>query len=202
MAHIPNVHANQTGRADDDHTQYQTDARADARYPRKAGGSGASGNYPINVTGTAASSPYAGSSSSTGGTQHMNGRKFYWNGSVGVKTYLWGASNNGDGRVIYQANYSRSDHNHSGVYSWLFGYNHLDVGTLAGSTGYGPWAVAHGLQGNAPKAAMATAIYDDGGHSVIASIGNLWDGTNILLTARNLNASAGEACWVSHISWV
>lgn len=202
MAHLPNVHKNLTDLlASDDHPQYQTDADGDARYPRKDG-SGASGTYPINVSGSAASTPYAGSSGSAGGTRHMNGRKFYWNGSVGIKSYIWGASNNGDGRVIWEGHYSRSDHNHSGNYRWLFGYNHLDVGSLAGSTAYGPWAVGHGLQGNTPVAAMATCIYDDGGHSVVASIGNLWDSVNILLTARNYNVSAGETCWVSHISWV
>jgi hypothetical protein len=37
---------------------------------------------------------------------------------------------------------------------------------------------------------------------VVASIGNLWDGTNILLTARNLNVSTGEACYVSCLNWV
>lgn len=199
MAHIPAVHANMGGRADDDHTQYHTDARGDARYPLKAG-TGASGTYPINITGSAGSASTANSSTSATSTRHHNGRKNYWNGSVGIKTYMWGASNNGDGRVIYEANYARSDHNHSGNYGWQFGYNHVDVGTLAGSTGYGPYVIGHGC-GGSPKAAAAAAIYDDGVHSVVASVGNLWDGTNIALTVRNVNVSATEACWITQLSW-
>lgn len=200
MSYIPNVHALQPGLGDDDHPQYQTDARGDARYPLR-GGSGASGTWGINITGNANTAGSANSSSSAGGGRYVNGRRFWW-ADVGIKTYIWGATNNGDGRVIWEGHYARSSHNHAGVYSWLFGYNHIDVGTLAGSTGYGPYYVGHGLQGNAPKAAMAAAIYDDGAQSVVASIGNLWDGTNIALTVRNLNASATEACWITQIAWV
>lgn len=199
MAHIPAVHANMGGRADDDHPQYHTDARGDARYPLKDG-TGASGTYPINVTGSASSASTANSSSSAGSTRHMNGRKFWWNGSVGFRTYLWGASNNGDGRVIYEANYSRADHNHSGNYGWQFGYNHIDVGNCAGSTAYGPFVIAHGAGGNL-RGAAATALYDTGVHSLVASVGNLWDGTNIALTIRNLNVSAGDTGWISTLAW-
>jgi hypothetical protein len=199
MSYIPNAHVNQGGRADDDHPHYHTDARGDARYPLKAG-TGASGTYPINITGSAASAGTATSSTSATSGRYMNNRRFWWNGSVGVKTYLWGASNNGDGRVINQANYSRSDHNHSGNYGWQFGSNHFDVGTLAGSTAYGPWTVGHGA-GGTPRAAAAAATYDDGGHSVVASIGNLWDGTNIVITGRNYNVSTGEACWMTLLAW-
>lgn len=200
MSYLPRAHVHQGGRADDDHAQYHTDADGDARYPLRDG-SGSSGTWPINVDGSAGSASYADSSGSAAGGRWINGRAFRW-ADVGIKTYIWGATNNGDGRVIWEGHYARSSHNHSGVYRWLFGYNHLDVGTLAGSTGYGPWAVGHGLQGNTPVGAMATCLYDDGTHSVSASIGNLWDSVNILLTARNFNVSTGEACLVSHISWV
>jgi hypothetical protein len=43
-------HGSLGGLGDDDHTQYHTDSRGDARYPRKDG-TGATGTWPIHITG-------------------------------------------------------------------------------------------------------------------------------------------------------
>ena len=199
MAHFPYIHAAQAGLLDDDHTQYHNDARGDARYPLKAG-TGASGTWPISVTGSAGTATNATTSTSAGGVSTPQGRKWYW-ADVGPKYYIWTGVASGDNRVIWEGNWARWDHNHVGSYGYQFGYNHIDIGNLAGSTGYGPWAIGHGA-GGAPRAAMATMIYDDGAQSVVASIGNpVWDGTNIWLCARNLNVSTGEAAWISQLSW-
>lgn len=106
------------------------------------------------------------------------------------------------------ANYSASGHTHGywGDHYWNqsgahtpHASNHFDVGTLAAGTAYGPWLVGHGL-GQSPSSAVAGGTYDDNTHSIVASIGNLWDGTNINVTARNVGSNA-EACALVVVSF-
>jgi hypothetical protein len=200
MGYLPNDHGNLTALGADDHTAYHTDADGDARYPPKAGGAGSSGTWPINISGRANSSVNSATYSTTA-NQASSVDSQVWNWSdIGLQTYFWASSDGGNIYVTWEGNWARSNHNHSGKYGWVFGSFHYDVGTLAASTAYGPWTFPHGLQGNAPRMSVITGTYDDGVNSIGTSVGNLWDGTNTLVTARNY-ATSGEACALCMISW-
>lgn len=199
MAHFPNDHGLYTDLSADDHPQYQTDADGDARYPRRDG-SGSSGQWPISITGNAGTAGYANSSSYANYASSLDSQVWNWS-DAGLQTYFWGSSDAGNCYVTWEGNWARAGHNHAGKYGWVFGLAHFDAGSLAAATAYGPWTVGHGLQGNAPKMSVATGTYDDGVHSIVTSIGNLWDGTNVLVTARNV-ASSAESCFICVVSWV
>lgn len=78
-------------------------------------------------------------------------------------------------------------------------YGHVNVGTLAANTGYGPWTWGHGL-GGTPSFVVAGGTYDDGVHSLVGSVGNLWDATNVQICGRNV-ASSDEACSMGFIGY-
>jgi len=201
MAYFPPDHGNYSGLTADDHTQYHTDARGDVLYPPKAGGAGASGTWPINVTGNAGYATTVNTSTTATNSSTIDGQPFTWAEADQLYTYLWGCSDGNQGYVTWEGNWARSGHNHAAKYSWLFGSYHFDVGTLAASTAYGPWTAPHYLQGNAPRMAVITGTYDDGVHSLVTSVGNLWDGTNVQITARNVSA-ANEACALCLVDFV
>jgi hypothetical protein len=201
MGYFPPDHGSHSNLAVDDHTIYHTDARGDARYPPKAGGAGASGSWPINVTGSAGSASSASSSTYANNANTIDGQTWNWS-DIGLQTYFWASSDGNNVYVTWEGNWSRNTHDHSAKYSWLFGLAHVDVGTLAAATAYGPWTFGHSLQGNAPKMVTITGTYDDGANSILTSVGNLWDGTNVLITARNINGSENEACALCMIAWV
>lgn len=198
MGYFPPDHGLLTNLNADDHPQYQTDAEADARYPG-LGGSGASGTWPINITGRAGSASSAGSSTLATNASSVDSQVWNWS-DIGLQTYFWGSSDGGNVYVTWEGNWARASHGHQGKYGNVFGSFHYDVGTLAATTAYGPWTFPHGLQGNTPRMSVITGTYDDGVHSIVTSVGNLWDGTNTLVTARNV-ASSGEACALCMISW-
>jgi hypothetical protein len=206
MSYLPPAHANQTALAADDHTQYHTDARGDALYPLKAG-TGASGTWPIDVTGTAASAPNADNAGSSGNADFAMcwqrgyppyGFHLHW-ADNGVQSYIFQSDDNANNYVIHENTFSRSGHNHNDRYGSKWGYNHVDVGTMAAATAYGPWVWGHGL-GIGPRTVMPTPTYDDNTHSCVGSIGNLWDATNVAITGRNSGAAA-EAVAMGFIAW-
>jgi hypothetical protein len=200
MGYFPPDHGNYTDLLADDHTNYDNDYRGDLRHPPKAGGAGASGTWPISITGNAGTATTVNTSTTANNSSTIDGQPFAW-AAVGIQTYLWGCSDGNQGYVTWEGNWARAGHNHAGKYSWLFGSFHYDVGVLAASTSYGPWTFPHYLQGNAPRMAVITGTYDDGVHSIVCSVGNLWDGTNVLVTARNVSA-ANEACALCMLDFV
>lgn len=199
MGYFPPDHGSHSNLAVDDHTQYHTDARGDVRYPPKAGGAGSSGTWGINVTGSAGSANTATSSTYATHANTVDGQTWNWS-DIGLQTYFWASSDGNNVYVTWEGNWARSNHNHNGQYGAIHGSFHYDVGTLAASTAYGPWTFPHSLAGGAPAMAVITGTYDDGVHSIVTSVGNLWDGTNVQVTARNL-ATSGEACALCMIAW-
>lgn len=206
MSYLPDAHANQTGLSADDHNQYHTDARGDQRYPLKDG-TGASGTWPINVTGTAGYATNADDAGSTGNADFAMdwqrgyppyGFHLHW-ADNGVQTWIWQSDDNATNWVRNENTISRAGHNHDGNYGGQWGSNHVDVGTLAAGTAYGPWVWGHGL-GAGPRTIMPTPTYDDNTHSCVASIGNLWDTVNVAVTGRNVGAGA-EAVAMGFIAW-
>jgi hypothetical protein len=206
VSYLPNSHTNLGSRTADDHTQYHTDARADARYPRK-NGTGATGTWPINITGSAGSATTAGDATNTGNVDyawdHQRGGPTYgfhlhW-ADQGAKTYIFQSDDNANNYVIAESTFSRASHNHDSVYGTQWGSNHVDVGTMAAGTAYGPWTWGHGLGMN-PRTVIPTGTYDDNTHSIVASIGVLWDATNVVVCGRNVGAEA-EACAMGFIAW-
>lgn len=206
MSYIPSSHGNLSSLAADDHTQYHNDARGDARYPRKDG-TGASGTWPINVTGSAGSASTAGDATNTGNADYAwdwqrggptYGFHFHW-ADYGVQTYIFQSDDNANNYVRHENTMSRSNHNHDSIYGSKWSYNHVDVGTMAANTGYGPWLWGHGL-GIGPRTIIPTATYDDNTHSCVASVGNLWDATNVNICGRNV-AAAAEAVAMGFIAW-
>jgi hypothetical protein len=199
MAHLPADHGAHTNLAADDHTQYQTDADGDALYPPKAGGAGSSGTWSINITGSAGSASTAGSSTYATYASKVDNQTWNWS-DIGLQTYFWGSSDGNNVYVMWEGNWARSNHNHNAKYGIIFGYMHYDVGTLNAGTTHGPWTFGHSLGGNSPRMAVTTGTYDDGTHSIVASIGNLWDTVNVKVTARN-SGTANEACALCMIAW-
>lgn len=189
--------------------------------PTKAG-AGAGGTWTINVTGTAATATdstkvaktgdgMTGALSNDGYVQVNNGAgfvshypgqsvasmaSFSYAGAYGMRfTADWSALSGGLAPLQIGA---PRDGNSAATVDWVRNGAHksvhVDVGTLAASTGYGPWAWGHNI-GNL-AGAVASGTYDDGIHSIVASIGNpVWDGTNVWVTARNVS-TANEACAV------
>lgn len=201
MGYLPADHGILADLGVDHHGLYQTDADGDARYPPKAGGAGASGTWGINVTGSAGSANTASSSTYATYASSVDGQVWNWS-DIGLQTYFWGSSDGNNVYVMWEGNWARNTHNHNGKYGIIFGLAHVDVGTLAAATAYGPWTFGHSLAGNAPKMVTITATYDDGVHSIVTSVGNLWDGTNVLICARNVNGTEAEACALCMIAWV
>jgi hypothetical protein len=106
------------------------------------------------------------------------------------------------------ANYSGVGHGHGywGDHAWNQSWTHqghanqhVDVGTLAANTGYGPWVWGHNL-GTTPAMCLSNGTYDDGVQSISTSIGNLWDSVNVAVTARNV-ASSAESCAIGITSF-
>lgn len=193
------------GRDDDDHPQYHTDARGDARYPRRDG-TGASGNWGINVTGNA--DTVDGLHANTGQGNQVIGNQLvrtqasgytmlgYINSSSGnegnasAPGRVWGTNGSDSYLRSYQTAYLRYGHGH---YRHDGGYNVIafDVGTLTAGTSYGPWVAGHGL-GQTPGISLSDVYGDDGVHSIDTGIG-VHDGVNCQFNAKN-NHNSNEAC--------
>ena len=206
MAYLPTSHSALTNLGADDHTQYHNDTRGNARYPRKTG-TGSGGTWPIAITGNAASAASATNAAMTGnGDFAMDwergyppyGFHFAW-GDPGVLTYLWVCDDNANVYLCWEGYYSRAGHNHDGIYGAQWGSNHVDVGNMAANTGYGPWVWGHGM-GISPRTVMPTPTYDDNVNSCVASIGNLWDATNVAMCGRNVGPN-DEAVALGFIAW-